>query len=68
MHTLAGGTVQCLNPECTARGHWLRLREAPQDCCTQCGAPLHSVPPPLMPRFRTRARPMRNYRPMGRGR
>jgi hypothetical protein len=26
------------------------------------------VPPPLPPRFRMRARPMRSYRPAGRGR
>jgi hypothetical protein len=67
MLNLAGGTVQCLNPECIARGRWLRLHDAPQECCNSCGAPLHSVPPPLPPRFRMRARPMRNYRPMGRG-
>jgi hypothetical protein len=63
MHTLAGGTVQCLNPHCAARGQWLRLRDTPQEACHQCGAPLHSVPPPLMPRFRMRARPMASYRP-----
>jgi len=68
MLTLAGGTVQCLNPECTARGRWLRLHDAPQECCNHCGAPLHSVPPPLPPRYRMRARPMRSYRPLGRGR
>jgi hypothetical protein len=68
MLNLAGGTVQCLNPECIARGRWLRLHDAPQESCNNCGAPLHSVPPPLPPRFRMRARPMRSYRPMGRGR
>jgi hypothetical protein len=68
MLNLAGGTVQCLNPECIARGRWLRLHDAPQECCNHCGAPLHSVPPPLPSRFRMRARPMRNYRPLGRGR
>jgi len=68
MLNLAGGTVQCLNPECIARGRWLRLHDAPHESCNNCGAPLHSVPPPLPPRFRMRARPMRSYRPMGRGR
>lgn len=63
MHTLAGGTVQCLNPQCAARGQWLRLRDTPQESCNQCGAPLHNVPPPLMPRFRMRARPMMSHRP-----
>jgi hypothetical protein len=63
MHTLAGGTVQCLNPHCAARGQWLRLSDTPQECCNQCGAPLHSVPPPLMPRFRARTRPVGMYRP-----
>ena len=40
MLNLAGGTVQCLNPECIARGRWLRLHDAPQECCNNCGAPL----------------------------
>ncbi|MGA7625355.1 MAG: hypothetical protein WCA38_16705 [Candidatus Acidiferrales bacterium] len=68
MHELAGGTVQCLNPECQERGRWLRLHDAMQECCGNCGAPLQTVRPPLAPRLRMRARPMRNYRPMGRGR
>jgi hypothetical protein len=69
MHEFAGGTVQCLNPECMARGRWLRLNDVPQERCSSCGAPLHTVRPPLAPHFRARTRPpLRNYRPMGRGR
>lgn len=70
MISLAGLTVQCLNPECVARGRWVRLQDAPQENCLTCGAPLHTVPRPLQPRFRTRARAMGSYRPrlMGRAR
>jgi hypothetical protein len=68
MQQLPGWTVQCLNPECAARGHWLRVEETPQECCGQCGGPLHRVSPPLAPRFRMRARPLASYRPMGRRR
>jgi hypothetical protein len=67
MQYLPGWTVQCLNPECPARGHWLRGQDLPQ-VCGSCGAPLHNVPPPLAPRFRMRARPLASYRPMGRPR
>src|SRR5208282_4252945 len=49
MQYLPGWTVQCLNQECPARGHWLRVEAAPQDLCSNCGAPLHRVPPPLGP-------------------
>jgi hypothetical protein len=62
MQYLPGWTVQCLNPECAARGHWLRVQEA-QEICVNCGAPLHNVPPPLAPRFRMRPRPLTGYRP-----
>ena len=63
-----GWTVQCLNPECASRGHWLRVQDAPQESCANCGAPLHTVRPPLAPRFRMRARPLTSYRPIGRPR
>jgi len=63
MQYLPGWTVQCLNPECPARGHWLRVESAPQEICSNCGAPLHRVPPPLGPRFRMRPRPLAGYRP-----
>jgi hypothetical protein len=66
MQNLPGGTVQCLNPECGARGHWLRIQSAPQERCSNCGGPLHNVPPPLGPRFRMRARTAMSYRPMAR--
>lgn len=68
MQYLPGGTVQCLNPECSARGHWLRIQDAPREICGNCGAPLHNVPPPLAPRFRMRPRGLVNYRPVGRRR
>lgn len=70
MISLAGLTVQCLNPECAVRGRWVRLQDVPQETCATCGAPLHTVPRPLQPRFRGRARAMGSYRPrlMGRGR
>ncbi len=68
MQYLPGWTVQCLNPECTARGRWLRVQSAAQEICAHCGAPLHSVPPPLGPRFRMRPRPLTSYRPVGRPR
>jgi hypothetical protein len=68
MDYLPGWTVQCLNPECPARGHWLRVKNAPQDQCSNCGGPLHNVPPPLGPRFRMRPRPLGSYRPLNRPR
>ena len=68
MRYLSGWTVQCLNPECPARGHWLRVQAAPLDRCGQCGGPLHNVPPPLAPRSRMRPRPLARYRPLGRPR
>jgi hypothetical protein len=58
MQYLPGWTVQCINPECQARGHWLRADNAPSDRCCNCGAPLHNVPPPLGPRLRLRPRPL----------
>jgi hypothetical protein len=58
MDYLPGWTVQCINPECEARGHWLRVRELLPDVCTCCGAPLANVPPPLAPRLRMRPRPL----------
>ena len=50
MQYMPGWTVQCLNPECMERGHWLRAQDAPQEICRSCGAPLHNVPPPLAPK------------------
>ena len=68
MQYLPGWTVQCLNPECAARGHWLRVQTAPLDICRHCGSPLHNVPPPLGPRLRMRSRTLAGYRPIGRRR
>jgi hypothetical protein len=61
MQYLPGWTVQCINPECEARGHWLRVSEQHEESCAECGAPLRNVPPPL-PRLRLRPRPL-TYRP-----
>ena len=68
MQYLPGWTVQCLNSECVARGHWLRVEGRSQEACSGCGGPLQNVPPPLGPRLRTRPRPLASYRPMGRRR
>jgi hypothetical protein len=71
MQYLPGKTVQCLNPDCAARGHWLRIQDAPYEHCANCGLPLHNVPPPLAqlaPRMRMRTRPLMSYRPMARPR
>jgi hypothetical protein len=69
MQYLPGFTVQCINPSCEARGHWLRAdSSAPMigddGRCPCCGDFLRTVPPPLSPRFRMRpraltARPLR---------
>ena len=65
MQFLPGWTVQCLNPDCLARGQWVRMQPpSNQDLCNACGAPLHNVPPPLSPRLRARARPMLGRRPL----
>jgi hypothetical protein len=63
---LPGWTVQCINPECAARGHWLRAVDAGGELCSNCSAPLHNVPPPLAPRLRMRPRSLGSYRPSGR--
>ncbi len=69
MQYLPGWTVQCINPECSARGQWLRVHDAHPDFCINCGAPLNNVPPPLAPRPRLRPRVLgRVYRPLGRPR
>lgn len=63
MQYLPGWTVQCINPDCSARGHWLRITGVSTDLCSNCGAPLHNVPPPLPPRPRLRPRPLGGFRP-----
>lgn len=63
MQYLPGWTLQCINPECSARGQWLRVHEAHPDHCANCGAPLTNVPPPLAPRTRLRPRALTAYRP-----
>ena len=68
MQYMPGWTVQCINPDCLARGHWLRVDAVPDDCCSNCGAPMRNVPPPLGPRLRLRPRSLGGYRPHGRPR
>ena len=63
---LPGWTVQCINPECAARGHWLRATDSGGELCSNCSAPLHNVPPPISPRLRMRPRSLGSYRPPGR--
>src|SRR5215469_12125221 len=63
---LPGWTVQCISPECAARGHWLRASDSGGDLCSNCHSPLHNVPPPLGPRLRMRPRSLGSYRPPGR--
>jgi hypothetical protein len=66
MQYLPGWTVQCINPECAARGHWLRVDTSGGEICSNCSAPLRNVPPPLAPRLRMRPRSLGSYRPSGR--
>lgn len=67
MQYLPGFTVQCINPQCDARGHWLRADAGGQISadgrCPCCGDMLRNVPPPLGPRFRMRPRALPSYRP-----
>ena len=66
MQYLPGWTVQCINPQCEARGHWLRANLAGpfgSDHCSNCGEPLRNVPPPLAPQLRMRPRPLTSHRP-----
>jgi len=58
MQYMPGSTVQCINPECQARGHWLRADIVRSDYCPSCGDTLRHVPPPLTPHFRMRPRPL----------
>jgi hypothetical protein len=60
---LPGWTVQCINPKCEARGHWLRVEASRTEFCSNCREPLRNVPPPLGPKLRLRPRPLGNYRP-----
>ena len=66
MEYLPGWTVQCINPECAARGHWLRASDTAGEFCSNCNSPLRNVPPPLGPRLRLRPRSLGSYRPLGR--
>src|SRR5258707_1576232 len=56
MQYLPGWTVQCINQECSARGHWLRAYlsgpNAGLEFCPSCGYTLQAVPPPIGPRLR----------------
>ncbi len=68
MQYLPGWTVQCINPQCEARGHWLRANLSGDEHCSNCGEPLRNVPPPLGPHLRLRPRPLAIYRPLHRPR
>ena len=63
MQYLPGWTVQCINPDCQARGQWLRVDTERDEHCSNCGHQLHNVPPPLGPRLRLRPRQLSGYRP-----
>ena len=65
---MPGWTVQCINPECQARGIWLRADVVLDDCCSNCHAPMRNVPPPIGPRLRLRPRSLGSYRPASRPR
>jgi len=60
MQYLPGWTVQCINQDCAARGHWLRAHlsgpNAGLEFCPSCGSSLRAVPPPIGPRLRMRPR------------
>ena len=62
MQYLPGFTVQCINPQCEARGRWLRADVGDpvgaDGRCPSCGDFLRTVPPPLGPHFRMRPRPL----------
>lgn len=67
MQYLPGWTVQCINPQCQARGQWLRAVLAGpfgSDHCSNCGEPLRNVPPPLGPQLRMRPRPLTARQPL----
>jgi hypothetical protein len=69
MQYLPGLTVQCINPLCEARGHWLRADVAgpvaSDGRCPSCGDFLRNVPPPLGPRLRMRPRLLAARPPLG---
>lgn len=58
MAFMPGLTVQCTNPKCEDRGHWLRLEQLRDEQCPTCGGSLRSVPPPLPLRPHMRPRPL----------
>lgn len=68
MQYLPGWTVQCINQDCAARGHWLRAYvsgpNAGLELCPSCGSSLQAVPPPIGPRLRMRPRPLAGRAPL----
>jgi hypothetical protein len=58
MSFMPGSTVQCVNPHCETRGHWLRAETVNSEHCPTCGESLRHVPPPLAPRPHFRPRPL----------
>jgi len=69
MQYLPGWTVQCINQDCAARGHWLRAHlsgpNAGLEFCPSCGSSLQAVPPPIGPRLRMRPRLLAARPPLG---
>jgi len=55
MPLMPGSTVQCINPQCEAKGNWLRAELIGSENCPTCGQELRHVPPPL-PRYHLRPR------------
>jgi hypothetical protein len=64
MSFMPGSTVQCMNPRCETRGHWLRAELIGSEQCPNCGASLRYVPPPLSPRPHFRSRPLAARAPL----
>lgn len=58
MPFMPGYTVQCVNPLCEAKGHWMRAELIGSERCPTCGESLRHVPPPLMARHHLRPRPL----------
>jgi hypothetical protein len=58
MSFLPGSTVQCINPNCEARGRWVRAEQVSSERCPSCGESLRHVRPPLAPRHHFRPRPV----------
>ena len=47
MQYLPGWTVQCINPECAARGHWLRADQLQSELWSEVAASVTAQPNPV---------------------